>query len=279
MKIIGFAQLRNECVNGHLQGFVDSMRVCDEVYIYDQASTDGSFNIYRAEGYKVHYSLKNNFYNEMSCKEYLLRWILKDHPDADWILWLDGDTLLDKRLWERGALEDLCNSTCRVDHICFLHYNLWRSDTYYRTDNKYHELNGTVAALWKVNHKLSFGNKPGLHVRNFPFGLYSEMKTEYALIHRGFGSDESLLTRLQERFSEYVKRYDSPWHYFRAIDESTLAVNRILNPEEILTEQYCQNDINSRILSPMIHQYCNQIEQVINCSLKDAYEHIQEWML
>jgi hypothetical protein len=177
MKIIGFAQLRNELEQGNLFNFVESMRGCDEVYVYDQASTDGSAEVYRAEGYTVYYSEINDHYNEVICKDYLLKRILKEHPDADWIFWLDGDTILDKRLWDRQTLETMLSIPDQYDHIMPFHYNLWRSDTYFRTDNKFHCLNQNVAAFWRVRSTLSFGDDAGLHVRNAPLQLRSRSTT------------------------------------------------------------------------------------------------------
>ena len=47
MKIIGFSQLRNELSKGNLHNYFKSMEFCDYIYIYDQASDDGSQEIYK----------------------------------------------------------------------------------------------------------------------------------------------------------------------------------------------------------------------------------------
>jgi hypothetical protein len=281
MKIIGFAQLYNELSNGNLLDFTDSVRVCDSVYIYDQASTDNSRDVYEQEGYVVYYADQNRFYQEMQCKQHLLNMILTDHPDTDWILWLDGDTLLDYRLWNRDALEDLCNSAGNADHLKFIHYNLWRSDTYYRTDNKFHGLSGNVAPLWRVQKGagLSFGNEVGLHVRNQPMGLMRDIKVPFCLVHRGFATDESLIRRFDWRFNEYVKNNHSPWISYRSIDEMGLAVNRIENPESVLSPKHRKRDVNPRSLKNLIFIYQDRVEEITGCSLQEIYTHRQEWTL
>ena len=86
MKIIGFAQLRNELSKGNLHNWFRSMEVCDQVYIYDQASDDGSQEVYKSrENIYVIQSDTNRFQEEISCKRQLLQKLLEDHPDVDWI--------------------------------------------------------------------------------------------------------------------------------------------------------------------------------------------------
>ena len=91
MKIIGFAQLYDELSNGNLENWFKSMNtICDHIYIYDQASTDGSKEYYKTQpNVTVIESPINDFENELICKQKLLEQIRKDHPDYDWILWLE----------------------------------------------------------------------------------------------------------------------------------------------------------------------------------------------
>ena len=103
MKIIGFSQLRNELSNGNLENWFRCMNFCDYIYIYDQASDDGSKEYYKK--YKntvVIESPVNDFEREITCKDILLRRVLNDHPDTDWIYWIDGDTILDGRMLRNG---------------------------------------------------------------------------------------------------------------------------------------------------------------------------------
>jgi len=281
MKIIGFAQLRNEAKDGFLYRFAESMRVCDTVYVYDQASTDDSHALYKDEDYKVIYGNSNEFFNEMKCKETLLRKILTDHPDADFILWMDGDTILDHRLWDRHTLEELCGNIGAADHIRFTHYNLWRSDTHYRVDNAFHWLSGIVAPIWKAKPFLSFGDEYGLHVRNQPMGLEKPSDCQYALIHHGFAHDQRLLQRFCSRFPIMQEAgVSSPWSEVRCIDESTMKVKRIPDNElkQILSPGHRFRDIDPNRLPRFMAVHQAVIEKTVGTSIVDIYSHLDDWM-
>jgi len=104
MKIVGFAQLRNELENGNLKNWFKTMEFCDSIYIYDQDSTDGSKEYYKKfKNTVVIESPINDFTNEIKCKDILLIKLLKEQPDVDWIIWLDGDTIIDARLTNQNA--------------------------------------------------------------------------------------------------------------------------------------------------------------------------------
>jgi hypothetical protein len=101
MKIIGFSQLRNELSKGNLESWFQCMGICDYIYIFDQASDDGSHDIYaQHDNVVLIQSEENRFNEEIICKKELLEKILSDHPDADWIFWIDGDTMIDQRLMD-----------------------------------------------------------------------------------------------------------------------------------------------------------------------------------
>ena len=99
MKIIGFSQLRNELSKGNLENWFKSMGMCEYVYIFDQASDDGSHDVYEQhDNVVLIQSEENLFRQEILCKKQLLEKLLLEHPDTDWIFWMDGDTVLDQRL-------------------------------------------------------------------------------------------------------------------------------------------------------------------------------------
>ena len=54
----------------------------------------------------------NRFKEELICKQELMDQLLLDHPDVDWVLWLDGDLLLDGRLLDNNGqnLRGLCDA-------------------------------------------------------------------------------------------------------------------------------------------------------------------------
>lgn len=226
MKIIGFAQLRNELEKGNLENWFKCMSVCDYIYIFDQNSTDGSQEYYKKfDNVSVIESNENKFSKEIVCKNELLTKLLKEHPDTDWILWLDGDSLLDGRLLENDGklFKELCRqgSFERTDALIFGHYNLWRSDVHYRTDDQYHSLHGNLVALWRNTGNLSFPSQPGLHQKQYPDGLTSAVKTNYSVIHRGFATDYQIITR-----------YDT----YKANGQNGWALERLLNEDGLETE-------------------------------------------
>ena len=113
----------------------------------------------------------------------MLERLLSDHPDADWILWIDGDTILDGRLMRdnyrelRGVLKYATEQ--KIDGIVLGNYNLWRSDVYYRVDNDYDwfHRNGR-RVFWRNNGNLKFVDNGGLHQPQFPHGLLNQMRID-----------------------------------------------------------------------------------------------------
>jgi hypothetical protein len=228
MKVIGFAQLRNELSNGNLiDWFVDMFRICDKVYIYDQASTDGSLGYYEKFGDKVSVirSTTNNFENELLCKRVLLQKLLLENPDCDFVFWMDGDTRLDARLTKEVTHNILkeCSDN-NVDGVRLGHYNMWRSNSYYRLDNSYHNFHdwGRIP-LWRNNGKLEFPNKAGLHHDQTPEGIHNIIRLDYNLIHLGFTKDQSIVNR----YNTYKSKGQTGPMLDRLIDEEGLWTKRV----------------------------------------------------
>lgn len=245
MKIVGFAQLRNELAKGNLVNWFKSMSVCDYIYIYDQNSDDGSKDYYKKfDNVVVIESPLNDFSNEIKCKAILLERLLCDHPDTDWIFWLDGDTILDKALSQNNQFINLCQVGLQdnVDGFTFGHYNLWRSDVHYRVDNKYDWLHNTgVVALWRNNGRLIFPKTTGLHTTQYPQGITHKLRVPYNLIHRGFATDDQIILK----YNIYKNRGQSGWALDRLIDETTLKVEEI--SRDVLPDWYEVKDIISPI--------------------------------
>ena len=240
MKIIAFAQLRNEIEKGNLENWFRSVSVCDFAYVYDQASTDGSQDYYKHQEFvevSAELSKVNDFKNESLCKSRLLEKLLLEHPDADWILWIDGDTILDARLQKREALEKLLSSA-QSDAISLGHYNLWRNDLFYRTDNAYH--GHQINALWKNTGKLHFKVSDELHKDQHPEGLETSNvfpgpvgeDKPYSLIHRGFATDYQLLLK----FEIYKSFGQDGWELHRLLNEEGLTLEKM--PYWVLPEWY-----------------------------------------
>lgn len=229
MKIIGFAQLRNELWKGNLKNWFKCMQFCDYIYIYDQDSDDGSKEFYKNYNNTVVIeSPTNDFHKEIACKRILLQKLLKEHPDADWIFWMDGDTLLDGRMLRNNGKEFKLilkkALSQKIDIITLGHLNLWRSDIHYRVDNDYDWLhNHGVKAFWRNNGKLSFPDNTGLHQPQHPMGLQKEIRIDRNLIHRGFATDDQITSR----YELYKSKGQKGHNLERLLDEKTLTVEEV----------------------------------------------------
>jgi hypothetical protein len=247
LKIVAFAQLNNELKKQNLTNwFMCVSEFCDYIYIYDQNSTDDSKNLYEKYSARVIYSKINNFQNEILCKQELLNLVKLEVPDFDWIFWMDGDTVVEKKLISQKGklLKNLCEKFSNYDAISFGHINLWRSDKYYRIDDKYDWLDHHgVVALWKNNLNLSFANEPNkLHAKQYPNGIEKICKVEYKLIHRGFATDSQII----ERYKIYKERGQSGWALTRLIEEKMLQVVKL--DDEMLPNFMPSSDINPKKL-------------------------------
>jgi hypothetical protein len=226
MKIVGFTQLRNELSKGNLHNWLKQMfEICEYVYVYDQNSDDGSKEIYKNfSNLRVIESEINDFKNEISCKKKLLDTLLLEQPDTEFIIWLDGDSLLDSRLTNDNnkILIDICNyaKNNNIDGILLGHYNLWRSDIHYRIDNAYHSLSHGVCAIWRNNKNLNFQSIHGLHQPQYPNGIVTTIKIPYSIIHRGFATDYQIITK----YNVYKSYGQDGWALERLLDETTLEV-------------------------------------------------------
>tara|TARA_R100000951_G_C2647642_1_gene183118 strand:+ start:53 stop:1597 length:1545 start_codon:yes stop_codon:yes gene_type:complete len=230
-KIVGFSQLHNELELGNLENWFKCMEVCDEVYIFDQASTDGSREFYKKfDNVHVIESETNRFEEELICKQELLEKVLKEQPDTGWIFWMDGDTLLDARLLDRSVLEDLLfqldmNS---IEGGWLGHYNLWRSDVWHRVDDEYdHFMKAGRMAFWKNTGHLSFSQEQGLHKSQHPEGIRTGARAPFNLIHKGFADDEQIISK----YKNYKSRGQEGWALERLLNEDGLVVERVPNEE------------------------------------------------
>jgi len=257
MKIIGFSQLYNEHRNKNLTYWFNCMdTVCDKVYIYDQNSTDHSKDFYKRKNAVVIESEINDFSNELICKQKLLDKLLAENPDTDWILWLDGDTLLDNRLLNKEVLHDLCKKAGdnSIDAISLGHLNLWRSDIHYRLDSNYDYFDKVGRCpLWRNNGRLKFAVEPGLHKHQEPYlGFNNIARVDAKLIHRGFATDQQII----DRYKNYKARGQTGNDLSRLIDETTLAVATV--PTEILPPWYQILQVIDPTQRPKIKTYINE---------------------
>lgn len=257
MKIIGFSQLHNEQEKGNLTNWFRCMnKICDHIYIYDQASDDGSDEIYKSEPKaRVIFSETNDFKNEIKCKSMLLKTLLEEHPDVDWIFWMDGDTVIEKKGLSRRNVESMLKfyEDKNADGLRLGHYNLWRSKQFYRVDDSYHSIHDRgVLAFWKNNGKLKFPLKEGLHHQQFPDGIDNPLRANLSLIHMGFSTDFQII----KKYNVYKERGQSGWALERLLSEKTLVVEQLesrIIPKWISLE----NSPSPHQLKPLVEVYKN----------------------
>ena len=243
MKIVGFTQHRNEALKENLLNWLKCMDMCEYIYVYDQGSNDKiSLSILESNPkIKLIKSETNNFVNENLCKKELLEKLLFEHPDTDWIVWADVDYFFSNNILKDNfkGFFDLCRQADEegVEGLAFGHYNLYRSDIYYRTDQYYHANHeGGRVTVWKNNGKLRMSGQAGLHKNPLPDGIGKIKRVDCSLIHRGFATDEQIISK----YRLYGSLGQRGWELDRLIDESTLAVEKL--PEGTLPEWFKVQD-------------------------------------
>lgn len=220
MKIVAFARLYNEAESGHLPRFLRNVASwADELVIYDDASTDASSSLYESCSIPTHviHGPSREFDREQFHCFSLLDLALSRSPD--WIVWMDGDTILERRLDRDGLRRVLSDATAAGhDGLRFHNVNLWRSPAWYRTDNSFNDLWPTCC--WRNTGKLSFDPRGGLHGQLYPNGMENVQGWDYKLLHYGFASREWIL----RKWRTYRDHGQSGWSLDRLIDERGMSL-------------------------------------------------------
>ena len=175
MNIIGFLQNFNSVENGDLERCLTSMRmVSDEIYVYDDFSTENVKPVYEAFDCIVIYGRENDFTREIYHKDMLLKKLLSDHPRCDWIVWFDSDAVLGDFFTDRERVNVALEEVSKHDRAqVYLHnLNLWRSNTWYRLDTEYNDLWHCV--FWLITGALHYSPTGGLHQRQMPIPFSPE---------------------------------------------------------------------------------------------------------
>ena len=186
MKIIAFIQMYNEVTKGNLERcLINCKQWADDIVIYDDASTDNSVEVAKKYTEHIIRGEVNNFYEELDHKQQLLTYALSLKPD--WIMWVDCDEILDRN-GTLGGLRDLAERGLEmdIDAYCFHETNLWRSETYYRTDTLFDK--GWFVRLWKVKPGMTFLVETGLHKILFPRTIREDniVRSDIRVLHYGF---------------------------------------------------------------------------------------------
>lgn len=241
MKIIGFCQIRNELQNGNLHNLLKGMEFCEKIYIFDQASDDGSHEVYaQHDNVVVIQSEVNRFVDDgprrlASPKELIERNypcianILKDNPDADWLCWLDGDSVLEGRLLADNAQElkqqlrqcqDLGYKAMSLQGL-----NMWRSNRHCRVDNEYNDYR--PVCFWRNTGQIVFADTPlRRHGQIMPVGMqedYVFKNWNYYVLRYGHSTDEKII----RKYDEYKAAGQEGWLLDRILDERGIQIAKL----------------------------------------------------
>jgi len=230
-KLVCFCQIYNELEKDNLVRFFKYVKpLVDELVVYDDCSTDGSYEYAKKQTEHVIRGTKNDFVNEISHKQLLLNEALKLSPD--FILWLDADEVLTANA-TCTRLNDLCEYCIEndLDGLSLHELNLWRSHSWRRIDSLYDD--GWFIRLWRVQSGIDFGEPAsGLHTRVVPPAIRKiEKLDDIAVIHYGFSSKKQLAYKYLVYRLHGQRGYDM---LDRLISEEKLVIEKV--PKELFPE-------------------------------------------
>lgn len=221
-KIVGIVQIYNELEKGNLKRFFKYIKNCvDELVVYDDCSTDGSYEYAKENTRWVVRGVKNDFTSEIEHKQILLKTALSLKPD--FILSIDSDEVISRG--ERNSLQELCKLCIEkdLDGLEFQNINLWRSANWKRVDSQYND--GWPIKFWRVKSDMSFDvSKKGLHQKPFPKNIKKTLKQNLLkIIHYGFSNDINLAYKYLTYKSHGQRGYDM--------------LDRLLNEDQLILEE------------------------------------------
>lgn len=241
MKIIGFCQIRNELQNGNLHNLLKGMEFCEKIYIFDQASDDGSHEVYaQHDNVEVIQSEVNRFVDDgprrlAAPKEFIERsfpqipTILKDNPDADWLCWLDGDSVLEGRLLANNAQElkqqlQQCGGL-GYKAMSLQSLSMWRSNRHCRLDNEYNDYR--PICFWRNLKEFNFPATPRvldgqLMPLEVPDGHVFK-NWDYYVLRYGHSTEDKLV----RKYEEYKAAGQEGWLLDRVLDERGMKIAKL----------------------------------------------------
>lgn len=228
--IVGMCQIYNELRKENLERFIKYIKpLVDALVVYDDGSTDGSYEYLLQHTPYVIRGVRNDFAYERSHKQVLLQETLKLKPD--FILWLDADEVLTANAADQ--LQGLC-AYCvenQIDGLSFHELNLWRSHSWRRLDSLYDT--GWFVRLWRVTPDMRYEDaKPGLHQSQYPSTIRNIVQVRgVEVLHYGFSSEKRLAYKYLVYKSHGQRGYDM---LDRLISEEKLVVQKV--PKELFPE-------------------------------------------
>ncbi|HQD91374.1 MAG TPA: glycosyltransferase family 2 protein [Syntrophomonadaceae bacterium] len=234
--IVCICQVYNELSKGNLERFVKYVKpLVNALVVYDDGSTDGSYEYMLQQTPYVIRGIKNDFVNERSHKQRLLEEALKLSPD--FILWLDADEVLTAHAAEYlQALCAMCEEE-QVDGVVFHEINLWRSNNWRRVDSLYDA--GWFVRLWRVTPGMRYEETlPGLHQRPYPDNIKRIQWTDAVkVLHYGFSTKQ----RLAHKYLTYQAHGQRGYEMLdRLISEEQLVLEKV--PRSLFPPGLYQDD-------------------------------------
>jgi glycosyltransferase involved in cell wall biosynthesis len=202
-------------LSGHIQRFIEvNLPLFDHLVVYDDASTDGTCEFLEQYADVLVRGQFSMFRSELQNKQILLEASSHLVSDTDFYLWLDADEVV---LASRTELKIICKDLLdnRFDSAVLPFINLWRSTSYFRTDNYFNDLE--KVHLWQCKDGLSFETGEGLHKQLHPNGLVSTAKLKSpSVLHFGFADDLNLL----RKYAMYKQLGQRGSNLYRLVSES-----------------------------------------------------------
>lgn len=256
--VVCICQIYNELDKGNLQRFYKYIRpYVDAVVVYDDCSTDGSFEYSMKHADHVIRGVKNDFTDEISHKQLLLEAALDYKPD--FILWLDADEILTANaVHELQKIYEYCVDN-DIDGVRLKELNLWRSYHWIRTDSLFND--GWFVKLWRVKPGIKFEKiERGLHQPQYPSTMKKIIdRSEVGVLHFGFADE----LNLSYKYLTYKKNGQSGYDDLdRIIKEDSLTTEKV---DEFLIPVEFRND---RIEKPNKKTFSESMSYVEECKLQ-----------
>jgi hypothetical protein len=181
-------QIYNELDKGNLKRFYKYAKpLFDAIVVYDDCSSDGSFEYSLENADHVIRGKKNDFTDEISHKQNLLDAALKFSPD--FIVWLDADEILTANATDKlPTIYQYCIDN-DIDGVSLKELNLWRSFHWIRTDSLFND--GWFVKIWRVKPGIKFEKiEKGLHQNQYPSTIKNIIRNdEVGVLHFGFADE------------------------------------------------------------------------------------------
>lgn len=225
-KIVAITQVHNELRKGHLERFFKYIpAIVDDVVVYDDASSDGSWEYAKKYTPHVIRGNKNDFTSEREHKKLLLKKALELQPD--FILSIDADEVVADP--DGARLQQLAAWATEqdLDGVRLHDINLWKSNTYARTDNDFDT--ARFLRFWRVRENIAYEevSKPGLHQSPAPDSIKNVKDTDIvSLLHYGFATDKSIIAKyltyamLGQKGQDLARLIDEHELQLRSVDSS-----------------------------------------------------------